>query len=438
MKRLLVGAGLAAIVLASFLILRTSAVSSQQQPVRPLPEIEVDGQAAAERLGRAIQFQTVSHQDPSKSDPTQFLAFHRYLEEALPKVHETLEREVVSDFSLLYKWEGTDAGLNPILLMAHQDVVPISGTEQDWQHPPFSGQVAEGYVWGRGTLDDKSGVLGTLEAAELLLEAGFQPKRTIYFAFGHDEEIGGMGGAFQLASILESRNIQLEFVLDEGGFLVDGRLIGLPGKTLALVGIAEKGILDLELSVRTEGGHSSAPPRNTSVGLLSQAVTKLEDNQLPARLDNIPTRHFLDYISPEMPFWSRLPIVNLWLFRPLLESMLSRSSTMNALIRTTTAVTIFNAGEKSNVLPTEAVAVVNFRIVPGDSIDSVTDHVRETIHDDRVHIQQLQGHNPSSTSETLSPSFRLIGETIRQLGAGNEIIVAPYLVPGGTDARRGR
>ena len=210
----------------------------------------------------------------------EFLALHEYLKETFPKVHSGLTKETINDYSLLYTWKGSDETLKPILLMAHLDVVPVEpASEADWQHPPFEGQIQDGYIWGRGALDDKAGVMGLLEAVETLLAEGFRPKRTIYLAFGHDEELGGPNGAAKIAELLLSRKVELDYVLDEGLIIANGILP--VSKPVALIGIAEKGFVSLELSVETEGGHSSMPPPNTAIGILSEAVNKLEEGQMP-------------------------------------------------------------------------------------------------------------------------------------------------------------
>lgn len=422
------------VLLIAVLLLRTVRFASKQVPVDPVDAVQVDEQAAAERLAQALRFRTISYQDWDLFEPEPFLALHEYLEKTFPRVHAGLHREVVADCSLLYTWPGREETAKPYLLMSHLDVVPVEpGTEGAWAYPAFEGHIAEGYIWGRGAMDVKSGVLGILEAVEILLEQGFQPRRTVYLAFGHDEEVGGSRGASEIAALLSSRGVELEYVLDEGGGIGKGLLATLT-EPVAMVGIAEKGYVSLELKVQGMEGHSSIPPRQTAIGILSTAIHRLERHPLPARLAG-PTRQTFAYVGPALPFLLKLVMANLWFFGPLVKWQLAASPTQNATVRTTTAPTIFEGGVKENVLPSKARAVVNFRILPGDSVASVTEHVRRTVGDPRVKVEPLAtiAKEPSPVSRTDSPGFRRLQRTINQFYP--EAIVAPYLVIGATDAR---
>jgi carboxypeptidase PM20D1 len=335
---------------------------------------------------------------------------------------------------VLYTWTGSDPGARPILLMAHLDVVPVEpGTEAEWSHPPFEGRVADGFVWGRGALDNKFGVMAILEAAELLLGEGHRPRRTVHLAFGHDEEVGGDLGARAIAALLAERGVELEFVLDEGGSITEGIVPGLEAP-VALVGIAEKGYVSLELSTRAPGGHSSMPPRETAVGVVSRAVHRLESNPFPARLQGA-TREMFAFLGPEMPFAQRMAFANLWLFRPLVERQLAATPSTDAALRTTTAATMFQGSVKDNVLPIHARAVVNFRILPGETVESVRERVRRVIDDPRIEIGVLDdfGSDPSPVSSTDAPGFQQLARTIREVFPA--AVVAPYLVVGATDSR---
>jgi carboxypeptidase PM20D1 len=314
------------------------------------------------------------------------------------------------------------------------DVVPVEpGTEGTWKHEPFSGTIADGYIWGRGAIDNKSGVLGTLEAVEMLLLEGFRPARTIYLAYGHDEEVGGTRGAKEIAALLRRRGVQLEMVLDEGGVIADGVLSGI-SSPVALVGIAEKGFVSVELSASAPGGHSSLPPRQTAIGIVANAVTRLEKNSMTARLDGA-TRQMFDRLASYFPFGQRLAFTNLWLTRPLVLAKLEASPTTNAMVRTTTAATVFHSGTKDNVLPTTARAIINSRILPNDSVAGVLEHVRRVVDDDRIELRVVGRFSaePSALSSTDSASFRMLDQTIR--GIAPDAIVAPYLVVVVTDAR---
>ena len=412
--------GRAALLVPSPTTDSVAALDVAADPVRALER--------AARLAGAIRIPTISHQDPSLFDPDAFQALHNYLEQTFPLVHANLERERVAQYSLLYRWRGRDPARQPYLLMAHLDVVPvIPGTEPNWQYPPFGGEIADGYIWGRGTLDDKFSVTAILDAVEGLLQAGFQPDQDVYLAFGHDEELGGDAGAAAIASLLESRGIDLAYVLDEGGAITDGALPGIDGK-VALIGIAEKGFLSLELTTKAAGGHSSMPPPSTAIGVLSRAVTRLEANPFPMDPRHLETT-FANYLAPHMSFEMQVLAANLWLFGPLLAT----SDQMNAMLRTTTAVTMFNAGIKENVLPIDARAVVNHRIIPGETVASVTARVIEIIDDQSVSLTPLTARDPSPVSDTDSTSFAALARTVRQLN--QNVIIAPYLVVGGTDAK---
>jgi carboxypeptidase PM20D1 len=433
MRRLLALTAVALVALLAVLLVRTLRFTSQQIQVQPAPPVALDRQALAMRLAQGLQFQTVSHQDPAQLDREQFLAFHRYLAAQFPLVHSHLKAETVNDYSLLYTWDGSEPDRKPILLLAHMDVVPVEpGTEGKWSYPPFAGRIAEGYVWGRGALDDKCSVFATLEAVETLLRAGFRPRVPVLLAFGHDEEIGGERGAQQIVALLQARGVQPEFVLDEGGVIIQGMVPGMSAP-VAVIGIAEKGSVSIELLVHAAGGHSSSPPPHTAVGIVSAAVEHVENNQMPVELRGATLR-FFESVGPEMPFPLRMALANLWLFGGVVKHQLTATPATNATVRTTTAATMIDGGIKENVLPTMARAVVNFRILPGDTVGGVAEHVRRVVNDSQVEIQPLPGaREPTPESPVETPSFAVLARTIREVFPNT--VVAPYLTVGGTDAR---
>lgn len=432
MRRLLavLAAGIA--VLAAVLVVRTLGVRSKQVAVAPVAPLAIDAAAAAERLAGALRLRTVSHQDPADFDGGQFRALHDYLARQFPRVHQTLRREAVNDYSLLYTWPGGGDG-RPALLLAHLDVVPVDpSSEASWVHPPFAGAIADGYVWGRGAVDDKGSALAILEAIEHLLAAGYQPPRTVMLAFGHDEELLGEQGAQAMAALLKARGVSPEFVLDEGGSILEGLFPGV-ASPVASVGMAEKGYVSVELTVDGSGGHSSIPPRRTAVGQLSAAIDRLEEQRMPANIDAAMRRSF-EYIGPEMIPPMRLVFANLWLFRPLVEWQMAQAPRTDAILRTTTAPTMFHAGVKENQLPTSARAVVNFRILPGDTIDDVLAHVGRVVADPQVQVRVLgRADDPSPVSDVDAPAFAYLNRTIRSVNP--DAVVAPFLVLGATDAR---
>lgn len=424
------------ILLIAVMATRAAMLESRQPAARDSARIELDTSAIVSRFSEALTIPTVSPQREEDRDFEAFRGFHDFLEISFPATHEALVRETINELSLLFTWEGRQPDLDPILLMAHMDVVPvIPGTEEAWEHPPFGGVVAEGQIWGRGSLDDKASVMAILEAVESLVDSGFRPRRTIYLAFGHDEEVGGPEGARRIAQTFTERGIEsFAFILDEGGFIGEGLTAGIDGK-VAVIGIAEKGFVSLELVVESDGGHSSAPPDHTALGILAKAVTKLEENQFPASLDGT-TEEMLGFIAPEMPFVGRMVLANLWLTRPLVERLMLADRSAAAMLRTTTAVTIMNGGVKENVLPIDARAVVNHRIIPGETVESVTARVEEVIADDRVQVSPLGwSGEPSPVSDPSSPAFALLGQTLLEVAPEEAITVTPYLVIGGTDAK---
>ena len=422
------------LVLTAVALERTFTFPSRQPQVAPVPVEPLDTAALAQRLAGALRFKTVSYQDSSQFDAREFDGFQLYLRTTFPRLHAALKLEKVNGYGLLYEWTGSDPNRPPIVLLAHQDVVPVEpGTEGRWTEPPFEGRIAGGYVWGRGALDDKGSLVGILEAVERLVAAGAKPRRTVYLAFGYDEEVGGRRGAAHIADLLASRNVHPEFVLDEGGALATGLVAGISAP-VALVGIAEKGYVTVALTAQAEGGHSSMPPDETAVGILAAAIIRLEHQQMPRAIRG-PTAAMFDFLGPEMPFGPRLVMANRWLLGGILARKFGATPQGNAMLRTTTAPTVFQAGVKENVLPSSARALVNFRILPGDSVGSVVEHVRRAVHDARISVQALEEtmSNPSGVTRVDAEPFQLLARTIRQVVP--EAVVTPWLVVGATDSR---
>lgn len=427
--------GVAAVVLAAITLALGRTLSlADTAPVAPAAQlIAVDADAAAQRLAGALRIPTVTHSARADVDWSQWPKLHGYLATAFPRVHAQLARETVAQHSLLFRWDGTDAAAAPILLLAHEDVVPVEpGTEGSWEHPPFAGEIADGYIWGRGALDDKSGVLGQLEAVELLLAEGFKPRRTIYLAFGHDEEIGGEQGARAIAALLAQRGVHCEFSLDEGGTVTEG-IVGGVDRPVASIMTAEKGYLSLKLTAHDGGGHSSRPPPISAIGRVARAVARLQDQPLPAQLQP-PVTEMLDRLAPAMAFGLRLAVTNRWLFGALVERKMTSNATTSALVRTTTAPTIFHAGMKDNVLPVEAEATVNFRILPGDSIASVTEQVARIVDDADIELTPYDfASEPSTISASDTPAYAALARAAQSVFP--DAVVAPGLVIGATDSR---
>ena len=426
------------VLLTAAVAINTARKGSRQLQVPPLAPIAIDENAVAQRLAQAVRMKTVSSHSDVELNADQFLALHALLEKQFPRVHAQLKRETVNGLSLLYTWEGSDPQAKPILLAAHQDVVPIApGTEGDWQEPPFAGTVKDGFVWGRGAWDDKGNLLSQLEAVELLLSSGYKPPRTIYLAYGADEEVSGLRGAAKMAALLQSRGVQLDFVIDEGLLVLDGVMPGLR-QPAALIGIAEKGYMSVQLTVSATPGHSSMPPpKGTSaIAMMARALSALENQQMPAAIRGVAGEMF-DTLAPEMSGFSRVALSNLWLFGPLVQRQLEGAGSTNAMLRTTTALTIVGAGNKDNVLPGRAEATVNFRMLPGDSKDAVLQHVQSAVAPavpaDRLKIEAQAGAKAASkVAPTGSAQYKVLNQTIREVFP--DALVAPGLMVAGTDS----
>ena len=433
MKKALTVLAVLTVVLSGVMLYRAATVfvDRQPEPATGYTELDLDEGGAVQRFAKALTFPTVSYDDRQQFDTEAFKNFHDFLDEAFPHVRERARRVVVNGYSLVYHLPGSDPTLEPVLFMGHFDVVPVEeNTLDEWSHPPFAGVVADGIVWGRGSVDDKIGVMALMESLEALLADGIRPRRSVFLAFGHDEEVSGLDGAARVAEYFESQGIRFDFVLDEGGALTHGLLEGVD-RPVAVVGISEKGYVNLVLTVNAPGGHSSQPPGQTGLGILARAIVRVEDNPFPARLDFLlPT---FDAIGAYMPFGTRLAMSNLWLLSPLVESSLLGDKDSAAGIRTTTAATMARGSPKSNILPTRATAVINFRILPGETVETVRQRIVDLIDDERVQVTAEYGSDPSPVSPTDSRGYDLLARTIRAMD--ESALVAPYMVRGGTDAK---
>lgn len=437
MKRIFNVLALSALALLSVIVIRallhTPKITDQVERV----DYALDEGLILAHLSESIQFQTISHQGSLDLNADDFDNFQTWVSQTYSQLHQTLELNMFNG-TMLYKWAGTDSALKPILVTGHYDVVPvIPGTEDLWQQPPFSGVISDGFVWGRGALDHKSGVIGILEAVNYLMAKGYQPKRTIYLSFGHDEEIGGAKGAALVADYLEASGVQLAWSLDEGSFLLDGFLPGVD-KLVASINVAEKGSTTLQIVGKGVGGHSSMPPKQTAVGVLAAAITKLEENPIPGGLAGLSLALF-DTTSREMPFTLKLLFANRWLFGSLIDAELSKNPGLNATLRTTTAPTMLSASVKTNVLPIEAIATVNFRVHPRDTIESIFEHVREVVGSDNIEVRPIRwdgfglGKPASQVSSWKSSGFKNIEGSIRNIYG--DVIVVPGVTVAATDSR---
>ena len=430
LKKLLLSFVLIIGALLSIALVRTLMHSAPEPTVNVGITADIDGEAAINNLAASIRFKTISHQDKEKFSPQEFEGFIKWAADTYPEFHSAMQLEML-EYTLLFKWAGSDSSLAPILLTAHYDVVPvIPGTESIWEEEPFAGVISNNRIWGRGALDDKSGVVGMMEAATYLIKNNFQPARTVYFSFGHDEEIGGSGAA-QVTEKLKQEGVQLQWSLDEGSFVNRGFFPGVD-KLVAPINVAEKGIMNLLIVAKAKGGHSSTPPKKTAVTILADALIKLENEPLPGSLEGLSAVMF-DEVSKHMPFSYRFLFANRWLFGGLLDSQMSSTPVINAMIRTTTAPTMLSGSIKSNVLPIEATALINFRLHPRDSIESVTEHVRRVVGSDQVEVRTLGGMEASGVSSWESPGYEIISSSLSKVYG--EVVSVPGIMIAASDTR---
>lgn len=421
------------LLLVAAVAVNTLRRGSRQIDVPPAPPIAVDEKAVAEKLAGAVRFQTVSSREDPEANAGEFLKLHEYLKQRFPRVHEKLRLETVNKYSLVYTWPGTDPAAKPVLLMAHQDVVPVSpGTEKLWHAPPFAGELKQGYVWGRGAWDDKSRLIAQLEAVEMLVAQGFQPRQTVVLAFGHDEEVSGTHGAAAIEKLFEQRKMRFDFVLDEGSAITNRIIPGID-KPVAIIGLAEKGYATVILKATAAPGHSSMPPPpgTSAIGQVAAALHRLDTEQRPAAISGIG-RQMFETLAPEFGGFQRVALSNLWLFEPLVRRQLEQGRSTNALLRTTTALTIVHAGNKDNVLPGIAEATVNFRMLPGDTGEGMLAHVRGKSGDGVQAALMPGGSDPSPVSSSDSAAYHGIARALRAEFPG--IVVTPGLVLTGTDS----
>ncbi|MBF6330284.1 M20/M25/M40 family metallo-hydrolase [Nocardia transvalensis] len=381
----------------------------------------------AERLAAALRCATISSDGDDDGAEGEFERLAAHLERSFPRVHAHLELETFGH-SRLYRWAGTEPG-TAALLLAHLDVVPVDD-EQRWTHPPFAGVVDDEFVWGRGAIDDKSRVLAILEAVEAALAAGRTPRRTLYLAFGHDEEAFGTSGATSMAARLRGLGVRADLLLDEGGVILTD--VAGARRPVASIMRGEKGWATVRLSVTGVGGHSSMPGRQTAVGRIARAVGRLQDNPLPLRMTPV-IAEMLSRIRPALPAPARPALGLLPYAGPAVTRVLAARPQTEALVRTTTAPTVIRGGVKANVLPQQAEALVNFRILQGDSVGGVLEHCRRVIRDSGVSIDLHGMSSEPSTIGAPGPAFDLIADIARTVVPG--IVITTGVVPGATDSR---
>ncbi len=433
-KHILLGLLCALVLFILITVIRAIFFVPKKKKYAPLPEEKVDVDRALKNLSSAIQYRTVSYTDPEKTDWEQFRLFHQFLADTYPLITKNLSRELISEASLMYRWKGKNPDLDPIALLSHQDVVPVpESTLEDWKYPPFDGTNDGEFIYGRGALDMKNHLICVMEAVETLLEEGFVPERDVYLCFGHNEEVvaGDGSGAKVMMETLRDRGITLDSVLDEGGAVLPVTVKGLINKKLVGVGISEKGYCDCQISLDSNGGHSSQPPKHTGLGKMARVICDIENHQFKAKL--MPFMHSLiESIGRNATYPARLVVCNHRLLSPVITAVMKSIPPAACMVRTTTAVTMAQASPAPNVLPQKSSITVNFRMMPGTTTEDVKAHIRKVVKNKDIKIKVIRTKEASPFSPTDSRAFNVIRDIYERQSP--DYIVAPYLVMGGTDA----
>ncbi len=432
-KSIAVSAALAA--LCGVNAVRAAKFKPSSRNTQPYPEEEIDLNRYRQNLSDAIKIPTIAEKDPKDTNWEPFDRFHALLRERYPLIHSHLTLVEPVRGSLLYKWKGKRDDLDPIALLSHQDVVPISdGTLDDWSHPPFDGVDDGEFIWGRGALDMKNHLIAVMESVETLLEEGFEPDRDVYICLGHNEEVmsSDYSGAIVMCRYFAEHGIHLDCIIDEGGAILPVNVKGVIDAQLAGIGVAEKGYADFEVSILAKGGHSSQPPKHTAIGELAGVIQDIENHQFKAELSPMMMELF-DDVGRNMTYPLRLVMCNLPLLKPVLTKAMTLIPPAASLVRTTTGITMASGSPAPNVLPQKASINVNFRMYPGQTVEDVEKHLRKVIRNKKAEIVCKPGwKNPSKISPTDSRCFNALREICGRMNPKS--IVAPYLVMGGTDA----
>ena len=416
------------VILIAVVLIRTLRFKPRKENEVGAQEISFDRERVIENLRLAVKCRTVSDYSRENEDEEEFAKLLSLLPERYPAVYRECTLIKFPDRGLLYRWRGKDSS-SPTVLMAHYDVVPT--LDEQWKKPPFEGIVEDGVLWGRGTLDTKVTFCSTLFAVDSLIERGFVPKQDVYLAFSGCEEVNGKG-AVNIVEWFKENKIEPAMVLDEGGAVVENVFPGV-ARPCAFIGIAEKGLLDLEYEVTSSGGHSSAPKPHTPVGILSRACVNIEAKPFKMHLTP-PVRQMFDTLGRHSSFLYRMIFANLWLFKGILNSICKKSGgELNALVRTTVAFTQMKGSTTSNVIPPRATMVSNLRLNPCDTMDSATEYIKSCIGDGQVKINTLRGMDPSRISRTDTEGYESLVRSIKETWGGT--LVSPYLMVQCSDSR---
>jgi len=422
-------------VLASVLLFNT--IRSKPWPLYKAAVPDPLPADAIPHMSNAIQIATISPEDTLSIDSVVFNKFRVFLEQSYPLVHQQLNRTIIRGYSYVFEWKGSDSSLQPIILMAHYDVVPVEPSAiKLWTVQPFGGEIKDSSIWGRGAVDDKVAVISILEAVEYLLKNDFKPVRTILLCFGHNEESTGTG-AIAIVDYLQKKHIRAEMVIDEGGEISTGKMKDVQ-RPVAMIGIGEKGYVTFELAVEKPGGHSSKPEKETAIDILTGALHNLRSVQMPAKLTPAVKEYFARIGGASGSFFNKLALSNLWLFKSTVQNTLSSTPEGDAMQRTTIVPTMLESGIRENVIPTNATAIVNSRILTGETTMEVKNFIKQAIHDDRVTITIKGDFNtePSALTDIYSPAFKIMEQTVYQ--TIDDVIPVPYVMLGASDSRNYR
>ncbi len=415
-------------LLVAVILIRTIRFKPQAQPRILEEEEDFDRDGAVTRLQTLVRYKTVSYRDSSLEDDAEFEGMINALPTLYPNVYKTCTLTRLDGRALLYRWAGKHAD-EPTVLMAHYDVVPVN--EDAWEKPPFDAILEDGVLWGRGTMDTKDTFNGVLFAAETLIARGFTPENDIYFAFSGGEEVNGEG-APNIVSYFKQHGITPALVVDEGGAVVENVFPGVSAPC-GMIGIAEKGMMDVSYKTRSAGGHASAPKPHTPVGVLSRACTRIESHPFPSHLC-APVAKMFDTLGRHSNFVYRMIFANLWCFSPLLDLICKKSGgELNALMRTTVAFTQMSGSSASNVIPPEAEMISNIRLNPMDTMDSAKAYLEKTVNDKSVSVEIIYGMDPSPISETDCPAWDKVATAVASTWKG--CLVSPYLMMQCSDSR---
>ena len=412
-----------------FLIIRALLFTPKSDVTCNPTPIFVDIDKVASDLSEMIRCRTISDKSKENEDEAEFIKFKTLLRTLFPSVYNTCTVEEPTDRSILLKWSGKSS-VSPTVLMSHYDVVSV--VEDKWEKPPFSGEIDEnGVLWGRGAIDTKVTLNGIMQAAEILINDGFVPANDVYFAFAGDEEINGYG-ARAIVSLFKERGITPGIVVDEGGAVVNNVFPGV-NVPCALIGIAEKGMVNIEYSVNGGGGHASSPKPHTPIGKLSSACVRMEKNPFKLIISD-PTEKLFNTLGRHSTLLYRVIFSNLWLFKPVLNILTKKTGgELNALMRTTTAFTMMEGSRGMNVIPAYASMISNHRIIPGETVESVVETIKSTAEPAGVTVRLIEGTDPSVISKTDCESYDRIKEVIKETWPG--VIVSPYLMVACSDSR---